>query len=146
MDTHETYCTGSNCAATSQNVISDICAQWRIRSVCAVAQSDQIPHSTHLESRGTNVLYVDNGDSNQHARTRARPRRLIWVYVGCTSEGMFSHVEMLLDVFLIWHIGIYYVLQKSCYWNNKYGILNKGLKKQGIRMNSFLRIPKLPVF
>ena len=56
-------------------------------------------------------------------------------------KGMFSHVEMLLDVFLIWHIGIYYVLQKSCYWNNKYGILNKGLKKQGIRMNSFLRIP-----
>ena len=52
----------------SENVPSDMCAQRRFRSDCAMAQSDQNPHWAHfLDNQGTTFLHADNEDSDQPA-------------------------------------------------------------------------------
>ena len=51
--------------------------------------------SADLIAKDAKFLHADNEDSNQTARMRS----LIWVFVGCTSEGTFSHVVSHIDYF-----------------------------------------------
>ena len=80
-------------AATSENVPSNICAQRRLKSACASAQSDlslQCPHEETLylwlsKLRPMKILY----------RLREWMHRLIWILAGCA--GTFSDINILMN-------------------------------------------------
>ena len=68
-------------ASEPQNVIPDLCTQWRLRSVCASSQS--------LLSAWWNAesLTSQNAHSEDSYQT-ARMRRLIWIFVGRTCPNV----------------------------------------------------------
>ena len=68
-------------ATSWQNQQNGMCAQWRLRSPWASAQSDQSLCCPHEESLGTlDTQWAHSADSDQTGRMP----RLIWVFAGCT--------------------------------------------------------------
>ena len=73
-------------AAAWENVLSDICAQRRLKSACASAHSDQSLRCPHKETLHPWLFNAPSEDSDQTARMR----RLIWIFAGRTcSKGRF---------------------------------------------------------
>ena len=74
------------CAATWENVTSDMCAQRRLRSACAAAQSDQSLRCPLKETLHPGTIQnAPREDSDQIALN------LRWAHH--ISEGMFSNVS-----------------------------------------------------
>ena len=68
-------------AASWQNQQNDLCAQQRLRSAWASAQSDQSLRCPHEESLGSLATHwAHHEDSDQTGKIP----RLIWVFAGCT--------------------------------------------------------------
>ena len=65
-----------------------MCAQWRLRSAWASAQSDKSSLCTQWVAKDTRFLHADSQDSDQAWRMP----RLIWVIPGSTSYCWFCHV------------------------------------------------------
>ena len=66
-------------AALVDNVLSNMCAQLKLKSACASAQSDQslcCPHEKKIAS--STIQNAPSDDSDQTARMR----RLIWIFTG----------------------------------------------------------------
>ena len=73
-------------AATSENLLSAICAQRRFRSACTFTQSDQNLHWAHFGQRGKQFFFMRTTKTYHTARLH----RLIWVFVRPhMSEGTF---------------------------------------------------------
>ena len=82
---HKTVCV--IWTATWQNQQNE-CAQRRLRSAWASAQSDQSSLHAQCLAKGSSFLHVDSKDSDQTGRMP----RLIWVFAGRTLTLLFCHV------------------------------------------------------
>ena len=81
-------------AASCQNQ-QWLCAQWRLRSAWASAQSDQSSLCTQRVAKDPRFLHADSKDSDQTGRMP----RLIWVFAGCTCYFV-GFVMRLLNLWL----------------------------------------------
>ena len=68
--------------AAWQNQQNDLCAQRRLRSAWASAQSDQFSLCAHWVAKDPMFLHADSEDSDQSGRML----RLIWVFAGRTGH------------------------------------------------------------
>ena len=71
-----------NWATSWQNQQTDLCAQRRLRSAWASAQSDQSSLCAQWVAKDPNFLYAERKDSDQNGRMP----RLIWVFAGRTCH------------------------------------------------------------
>ena len=91
-------------AVTSENVLSDICAQRRFRSACASTQSGQYLQWFILDSKGYKVYscrqwWLWSGFMDPH---------LIWVFIGRTCQrGRSITLRLSVSIFCLIYITIY---------------------------------------
>ena len=71
----------SNMSRDMTNPTKWLCAQRRLRSAWASAQSDQSSLCAKWVGKGPSFLHADSEDSDQTGRMP----RLIWVFAGCTA-------------------------------------------------------------
>ena len=69
-------------AASCQNQLNDMCAQRRLRSALASAQSDQSSLCAQWVAKDPNFLHADSEGSDQTGRMP----RLIWIFAGRTCH------------------------------------------------------------
>ena len=95
-----------------EKVPFDMCAQRRLKSVCAFAQSDQ---SSLSESRNFAPLAIQN-ESSENSDQTARTRRLIWIFTGRTCPT----VHFLIVAYLDWVV----CRSLSCLlaWSTRHGV------------------------
>ena len=100
-----------------ENVRSDMCAQRRLKSACAFAQSDQ---SSLSAWRNFASLAIQNASSEDSDQT-ARMRRLIWIFAGRTCPKLrfltLRPIHFALN-FERWQMTyVYYFFQENRPWH-----------------------------
>ena len=87
-----------------------LCAQWRLRSAWACAQSHQSSLCAQwLVAKDQNFLHADSEDSDQTGQIP----RLIWVFAGRTCHFVAFVMRRLISVFSL----LYYYHKNLKYWD-----------------------------
>ena len=75
--------------AASENLPTEMCAQWRLKSAYTLMQSDQ------------SSLSIQNAPSDDSDQT-AQMHRLNWIFPGCTCQGMLSDTAAQMLLLFLW--------------------------------------------